>query len=201
MKTVRVYGALRKELGQASFSFDVNTCAEALKALLVNFPGLEKFLVDSGKDGVGYRVKVGKEKIVEKNILDLALPWSEADVFSITPVLTGSGRGTGQLLLGVALIGASFLVPGGWMIGTFGGAAIPASQVVAGVGIALALGGVVQMLAPTPDLPQEASKLESFSFSGVTNTSRVGTSIPVAFGRLFVGSSVISSGLDVDQLI
>ena len=48
-------------------------------------------------------------------------------------------------------------------------------------------------------LQKQANKLQNYSFSGVTNTSQVGTAVPICYGRLFVGSSVISSGLDVDQ--
>ena len=52
-----------------------------------------------------------------------------------------------------------------------------------------------------PDVPEEAETLENYAFSGVTNVARVGTPVPIAYGRLFVGSSVISSGLDVDQVV
>ena len=36
-------------------------------------------------------------------------------------------------------------------------------------------------------------------FSNVVNTSRQGMPVPIAYGRVFVGSAVLSSGLDVDQ--
>ena len=203
MKVVKVYGALKEYLGQGRFEFEVATPSEALRALLVNFPGLEKWLRDSEKDGVGYRVRVGKEKIGESNIEDLALPWSEKDVFSIAPVMTGAGRGGwGQILLGVALIGASFMIPGAWTIGTFGGTPIVAAQAVGSIGVALALGGVAQLLSPTPDFDlKTANNIQNYSFSGITNTAQVGTPIPIAYGRVFIGSAVISSGLDVDQLL
>ena len=47
MKVVKVYGALRKKLGQSSFEFDVGSPAEALKALFANFPDLKKWMIDS----------------------------------------------------------------------------------------------------------------------------------------------------------
>ena len=106
MKVVKVYGALRKRLGQCRFEFDVATPAQAIKALCVNFPGLEKWLIDSEKDGVGYRVAVSKEK-TEKTFAPLLMPFSDREVFSITPVIAGAGRGAGQILLGAALITAA----------------------------------------------------------------------------------------------
>ena len=110
MKVVKVYGALRKRLGQCRFEFDVATPAQAIKALCVNFPGLEKWLIDSEKDGVGYRVAVSKEKATEENIAPLLMPFSDKEVFSITPVIAGAGRGAGQIVLGAALIAAAVFI-------------------------------------------------------------------------------------------
>jgi len=100
MKVVKVYGALRERLGQCRFELDVATPAQAIKALCVNFPGLDKWLVDSEQDGVGYRVRVGKQQATPDDVSVLALPWSEREVFSITPVVAGAGGGVGQFLLG-----------------------------------------------------------------------------------------------------
>jgi predicted phage tail protein len=195
MKVVKVYGALRKRLGQCRFEFDVATPAQAIKALCVNFPGLDKWLVDSEQDGVGYRVTIGKEKVTE-DLSPLNFPFSEKEVFSITPVVAGAGRGTGQILAGVALV-ALTLVPGG----------LPISGSLATkiglLGGSLILSGIATAISPQPDLDStldESVQLESFSFSNVVNTSRQGMPCPIAYGRLFVGSAVLSSGLDVDQV-
>ena len=95
MNVVKVYGALRKRLGQCRFEFDVATPAQAIKALCVNFPGLDKWLIDSEKDGVGYRVAVSKEKVTEEDMAPLLMPFSEREVFSITPVVAGAGERNG----------------------------------------------------------------------------------------------------------
>ena len=105
MKVVKVYGALKKRLGgQGTFELDVNTPAEAIKALTANFQGLDKWMVDSEQHGVGYKVQLGKEMIGEEQIESLLHPWSEREVFSITPVVTGAGRGFTNILIGAALI-------------------------------------------------------------------------------------------------
>ena len=212
MKVVKVYGALRKRLGQCRFEFDVATPAQAIKALCVNFPGLDKWLIDSEKDGVGYRVAVSREKITEQDVSPLLMPFSEREVFSITPVVAGAGRGTGQILAGVALItaaivfapaGAGFLGLGaGATAGTFTlGAA--ASSAIGSIGLSLTLSGIATSISPQPGLDStldESVQLESFTFSNVVNTQRQGMPVPIAYGRLFVGSAVLSSGLDVDQV-
>jgi predicted phage tail protein len=197
MKVVKVYGALRKRLGQCRFEFDVNTPAQAIKALCVNFPGLERWLIDSEQDGVGYRVRIGKEVVKEEDMTPLVMPFSEKEVFTITPVVVGAGGdrqgfGFGQILIGAALIGASF-IPG---VGAF---AVAAMQTI---GTSLVLNGVATLISPQPTVPdlEEAAQLESFTVSNVVNTQKQGLPVPLAYGRVFVGSAVLSSGLDVDQV-
>ena len=213
MKVVKVYGALRKRLGQCRFEFDVATPAQAIKALCVNFPGLEKWLIDSEKDGVAYRVAVSKEKATQEDMSPLFMPFSDKEVFSITPVVAGAGRGLGQVLIGAALITAAvFMAPaaaagGGFFKAAAAGQSLTAmgyaSIAVGNLGISLVLGGIAQAISPQPDTGlergREAAKLESFVFNNVVNTAKQGLPVPIAYGRVFVGSAVLSSGLDVDQ--
>ena len=208
MKVVKVYGALRKRLGQCRFQFEADTPAQAIKALCANFPGLDKWLIDSEQDGVGYRVTIGKEKIGEAEAAALLLPWSERDVFSITPVIAGAGEGVGQVLAGIGLVALALINPfGAAAIGTLGlSAPILVNTLVGAIGASLLLGGVAQMLSPTPTFSglergKEAARLESFTFSGITNTVQQGMPVPICYGRCYIGSAVISSGLDVDQLV
>ena len=213
MKVVKVYGALRKKLGQCRFEFDADTPAQVLKALCVNFPGLDKWLIDSEQNGVGYRVTIGKEKIVDNNAQLIVCPFSEREVFSITPVIAGAGDGAGQIFAGIGLIAAAIILAplGGGFLGLGAGAISAgssaflagASTIVGGFGLALVVGGIAQAISPTPQFSsfergRDAAKLESFSFSGIVNTAKQGLPVPIAYGRLFVGSAVISSGLDVE---
>jgi predicted phage tail protein len=210
MKVVKVYGALRKKLGQCRFEFEVDTPAQAIKALCVNFPGLDKWLIDSEQSGMAFRASLGRERITEENLGVAVLPWSEREVFSITPVIAGAGQGVGQVLAGIGLVALALINPfGAAAIGTFGlTAPIAVTSLltpVAGIGVSLILGGVAQMISPQPtttflERGKEAARLESFSFSGIVNTSQQGMPVPVVYGRVFTGSAVLSSGLDVAQL-
>ena len=217
MKVVKVYGALKKRLGgKGRFEFVADTPAEVVRALCANFPGLEKWLIDSQKDGIAYKVTVGKQKITEDNLDDLQLPWSDQDEFIIAPVLTGAGGRGGffGFITGALLIGASFLFPGAGMFGTtslFGAGAVAGGIGTAiGTGLSLMgasmmLNGISTMISPRPQFglerTKEAAKLANYSFSGITNTARQGMAVPIIYGRCFVGSAVISSGLDVDQVV
>jgi len=218
MKVVKVYGALRKRLGQCRFEFEAATPAQALKALCVNFPGLDKWLIDSERDGVGYRVTIGKERVTD-DLSPLVMPWSEREVFSITPIIAGAGRGFGAIAAGIGLITLAVLAPGAGFALSAGGFTTTgvAATAVAAPGFALASGlavaagnlgiglvfmGIAQAISPQPEISQldESVQLESFTFSNVVNTSKQGLPVPLAYGRVFVGSAVISSGLDVDEV-
>jgi predicted phage tail protein len=217
MKVVKVYGPLRKYLGQCRFEFVADTPAQAMKALCVNFPGLAQWLLDREAEGMAFRVTRGRDKITNEAPEGLVLPWSEREVFSIAPVIVGAGGPVGRIIAGIGLIAVSFLLPGA---GLFGASAFGAfgplaagtinaltfvGNAVSAIGASLVLGGVAQMISPMPSMGgltsgKEAARLESFSFSGIVNTSKQGMAVPICYGRAFVGSAVISSGLDVDQV-
>jgi predicted phage tail protein len=236
MKVVKVYGALRKYLGgQCRFEFDgCFSPAQAIKALCVNFPGLEKWFLESESNGMAFRVTRSFEKITNESQEVLLLPWSDREVFSIAPVIVGAKKffkKALKIITGVALIAAAIIfAPAGAAILGFAGAGggltiagIGLSAAVAGavasIGVALVISGVADLIAPMPKMGNfnaglggggggggsftsgpEATRLESFTFSGIVNTSKQGMAVPICYGRAFVGSAVISSGLDVDQV-
>jgi len=201
MKVVKVYGALRKFLGgQCRFELDVATPAEAIKCLCVNFPGLQQWLINSEQHGMAFRATVGRERIHDDDMSAAVLPWSDREVFSIAPVVTGAGE-FGRILAGIGLIALSFLT---------GGATIPllglsVSSTLVTLGTSFILTGIAQLISPQPNISglergREAARLESFSFSGIVNTSQQGLPVPIIYGRAFAGSAVLSAGLDTVQL-
>ena len=212
MKVVKVYGALKERLGgQGTFELDVFNAAEAIKALCANFAGLDKWFLDSGDDGIGFQVLIGKTEVYEDNCENLLYPWSEKEVFHITPVVMGAiklGRAFKRFLGGAIIVGLVFATGGfgaglgfsftkgitGWAAtGFWAKAAIY-------VGASLMLSGISDMLTPVPKAPPEANKLQSFSFSGIQQTSQQGGAVPIVYGKCFVGSSVLSVGMNTDNV-
>lgn len=225
-KEIRLYGPLAKFIGQRKFLAEISSAGEAVRMLLANFPGLERHMADQH-----YKVIVDN---YESDLDEIHYPASQT--IKIVPVLGGAGSGTGKILAGVALIATAILIgpaAGGFLglgagLGgaTGAGAAISMGLVggafataVGAVGVALVLGGVSQLLSPTPQLGQigpantslgggrstttegtEMDPQESYSFSGIQNTSRQGTPVPVVYGETIVGSVVISAGIDVDTI-
>ena len=152
-----------------------------------------------------YQVKVGDFNINEEEI---NYPLGQEDIHFV-PAITGAGRGFGKILLGAALIGAAFFVPQGLAlsqgIGTgfgFAKAGVLAKGLVY-VGASLVLQGVSDLLFPLPKdngFDSEQDPQLSFSFSGLQNTSRAGTPVPIVYGEMMTGSVVISAAIDTNQV-
>ena len=59
------------------------------------------------------------------------------------------------------------------------------------------------MLFPLPtqkDFDNASDPRLSFSFSGLQNTSRAGTPVPLVYGEIFTGSVIISAAVDTQQV-
>jgi predicted phage tail protein len=182
MKTIKIYGQLAKAVGQRVFRAEVESVAEAVRFLIANFPHLEHLMADQY-----YRVSSGRHILSEQ---ELHYPVGETEVISITPVIAGAGA-VGRIIVGVLLIAASFFIPG---VALFGVALAP---IVLGIGVSLVLGGVAQLLSPVPSTQlgeKDPKAIDSYSFSGIQNTSRSGLPIPIIYGQVVVGSITISAG-------
>ena len=204
LRKIKLYGELAKFVGHKEFEVKADTLAHAVSFLINNFEGIEKYM--SPKH---YQVKVGNYAVDESELLH---PIGKEDIHFV-PVISGAGRGMGKILLGAALIGLSFISFGGaaGLGAAFKGGFTAAkfakvgfiSKGLAGLGAALVLQGVSEMLFPLPKPPSFESEEDprlSFSFGGTQQTGRAGTPVPLVYGELFTGSVVISGGIDTEQV-
>jgi predicted phage tail protein len=193
--SVILLGELGQRFGRRH-SLAIASAAEAIRALAANFPSFERELVASGERGVGYRVLAGRESLSLKQLHDP----TGVQRITIAPVISGAGgNGMGQILLGIAIIAVAWWNPMGWAAS----GAILSQATLYSVGTSMILGGVAQMIAPTPKALDPAERPEnkpSYSFNGAVNTTAQGHPVPVGYGRLIVGSAVISAGIDVDEV-
>jgi len=194
LNKVKLYGELADFVGYKELDAVINSTADAIRFLISNFPKLEAHMADRN-----YQVLVADYDIDETEINN---PIGQSDI-SIVPVISGAGGGVGKTLLGVTLIGVSLATGGGFNALFTTGLTNVFSSIGFNVGVGLTLMGVSEMLFPLPK-PQEFNNEEdpriSFSFSGVQNTSRAGTSHPIAYGEIVTGSVVISAGIDTNQV-
>lgn len=181
MVNVRFYGSL-KQFG-TEFRLDCKTPAEVVQALTSQIPKLRQFI----QQGL-FTVRVGREYL-DNRYLEQGLNQHLKDDSTVhfTPVLKGSKKaGLFQTIVGAVMV----------VVGAFtswaGGAAL-----IAG-GIGLMAGGVAQMLTKMPSMStgKDAERKQSTSFSNLSNMAAQGRPMPLAYGRIRVGSLIISQGVE-----
>ena len=224
MQRVLLLDELGEKFGAVHEYYNLRTPVDAIKLLCINHPEFQKELIESGEKGIGYKVvQAGAEFELE----DMLLPFGSNDLI-ITPVIAGSGRGFGKVLLGAALIGLAIALPGsnavwgaagglGFGATNAAGAAIFSGYALAGnIGIALALGGVAEMLSPQPEGPlniigsssqsgdmgpvssvRGMDDSQSYAYRGPVNTVGAGAIIPLVFGQCIVGGHTITASVEV----
>lgn len=207
LRKVRLYGQLAKFVGRTVLEADLGTTAEVVRMLIANFPALEEHMADQH-----YKVLVGGRALT---LDELHFPVGQEEI-KIVPVIVGAGGGNAGLtiLAGVALVALSFVSFGGTAFagaggafGIFGGTgAAFGSSALFFIGAGLVLTGISQAISPVPTIPQgpdtvqDPRKSQSYSFSGIQNTSRGGTPVPIVYGKTLTGSVVISAGIDTVQV-
>jgi len=188
LAVVRLYGWLGKKYGRVH-RLAVLSAAEAVHALCSTIPGFEK---DFLANGSRYACFIGKRNLAEDEVAESA---GNSDI-RIAPVVMGSKRGgLFQTVLGAALITAAFAFPTSLGLAATG---LWSTATVGSMGIAMALGGVMQMISPqqrglsTRDNPENGA---SYNFNGPVNTTAQGNCVPVLYGEAMIGSAVVSAGI------
>lgn len=129
----------------------------------------------------------------------------------IFPKLEGAGGDNGlmSVVLGIAIVAVAWwAAPAVGGLGasalSFGGASLTYGN-IAMFGVAMALGGVAQMMAPTPKLgdmmaAERAQDRPSFMFNGPVNVMVPGGPVPLVYGEFETGSTVVSAGVMVEKI-
>ncbi|OSZ41368.1 phage tail protein [Alcaligenes faecalis] len=194
LRTIRLSGDLGKRFGRVH-RFVCSDIAGAVRALCLMVPGFSQALYASAGKGVAYSCWIGEENVGE----DMLRAPAGADDIRIAPQVTGSGRGgLFQVVLGAALIGAAFLTGGAAVVAgklAFSGIV---GQMAFGMGVAMVLGGVSQLLTKQP---QGLTSVESpdngasYNFNGPVNTTAQGNPLGVLYGEMIVGAATISGDM------
>jgi predicted phage tail protein len=189
LRRIKLYGKLAKFIGHRVLEADVSSAAEAVRFLLANWPELEQHMADQH-----YRVSVGTYALDKDELHD---PAGQQEI-SIAPVVAGAGT-VGRIILGAVLIGLSFI--SGLQAAAIFGSKLTVGAALLSLGGGLVLGGVAQLLTPTPKMQAvDQDPRKTYNFSGIQQTSRQGTPVPVVYGKTLLGSIVISAGVDTVQV-
>ena len=194
LKKIRLYGILAKKFGK-EFRLDVENTREAMRALSVQVPGFEHFMLHAHEQGLEFAVFQDEQNIGETE-LDMS---TSAKVIKVVPKVKGAG-GAVQTILGAVLVVAGIVV--GATLGWTGvGGAVAVGLIGAGAG--MMVGGIAMMLMPkieNQDQNQDGNKANK-GFGGAVTTIAQGNPVPVLYGQREVGGFIASAGQYPEDLM
>ena len=190
LKKIKVYGRLRKFLGQSYFEAAVASPKQAFHFLIANFPEVENHMMNQF-----YKIKMGGMEITE----DLLSLQSDEDIQIIPIAIGAKGIVVGGLL--------TTLGSGTTILGlTLGSMVAP---IATAIGTNMLINEASNLLMPKQDIAsgvmadsfsQNDPTFQSFGFGSIQNVARAGVPVPIIYGQVFTGSVVISSGIDTVQV-
>jgi predicted phage tail protein len=191
MLNVVLYGFLADKYGKYH-SISAKSPAEVIRAFCANFKEFKQDIIQDGQ--AFYKILAGAENRSDVNGLSVGT----SKTIKLIPIVAGKG-GLGKIIIGAALIYASIVFPG-----TAGALSGFLSSEASSIGFSLVLGGVSSLLfAPSKTKSNSGERPEnvpSYAFAGAVNVTGQGNPVPLCYGRMRVGSQVVSTGLSVGQL-
>lgn len=188
MITLHLHGALAEDYGD-TFKVEAATPREAVVALAYQCPKYRETLTTNN-----WHIFVGKENDITEQELDISLG-KVTDVY-LMPVIQGASGAFNFVVGSVLVIAGVFL--------NATGVGAPIGTMMIGAGIGMMIGGIIQMTTKMPgadDMSRDSvDEKASFLFGGPTNTATQGVAIPRGYGRMMVGSVVVSVALYSEQL-
>lgn len=204
---ITLHGDLGEKIGH-NWNLAVKSVSEAIHAIqMISNEALYKYLIQEDKKSIKYRVLInGNDFVAEKDPetlediqkSELCIK-KEMETIDIVPLIEGAGK-IGAIILGSLLIivGAAIAI-----FGSFVGAT-PLGIGIIMVGIGLLAAGVSALLAKPPSF-QDFREIEgggktAYLFNGPENVTQEGGPVPVGYGKLLVGSQVISASYGIRDI-
>lgn len=171
MKRIVFSGYLR-DLYPDGIEVEAETAAEAVSALAL-WPGFRP--ADNVRHSVVMPQFGSKDALYAR---------TDEPVLLVVPmqVLSGGKGGLFQVIIGAVLIAVGFIL----------GPGTPWGAGLIKVGASLMIGGVIQMLMPQPEIGSTSQEEKSAYLPAGRNTTKVGTRIPLLFGRRRVWGHFLS---------
>ena len=194
---IKLHGILGEQF-QSEWKLNIESVAEAIHAIEVNTKRrFCKQLIENDKNNIKYRVLVNGEDVIDTRVMDINNIESmrnceltikrKIEKIDIVPVIEGAGffDDIGDWFNTIVGIGLAI-----YGLGT-------GSAALFFAGVQLASQGIANLLAEPPEYEdfrdiEVGNKRASYLFNGASNTVNEGGPVPIGYGRLIVGSQVIS---------
>jgi len=205
-ETVKVnFHGVLQELGK-TWNLAIQSVGEAIHAINTIKKGrLNKTLLENDKKGIKYRVLINgrdflceetptldKPETIQNSELTFKFNEGKLKTIDFVPVLEGADGDFFSIIAGVLLIIVGIVL----FATPFG---VP--LIMAGLGLVAA--GVINLLSKPPkfedfrDFSDPSKAKSSYLFNGPVNVTREGGPVPILYGRLLIGSQVISTSYEI----
>lgn len=216
---INLHGHFKEKVSE-TIEMEANTIADILQQLTIKYPQL-KAPLHIGR----WPIKIKDYETKESFYLPLYT--KEVDIYPLFKTAKDSWVSIG---IGVALVAvggfaaaaysaaaasaAAASASSGMAMGALGGSALSASAFMStgtmltglaanmaiGLGTSLIIGGVMQMLSPSPKVSANASDPEASKYLGAPgNTTALGTYIPIGYGKFKVSGHYISFNISTTE--
>jgi predicted phage tail protein len=198
MVNVFLHGKLGQKFGK-EWKLDISSPLEAIKAIDANKEGFLGYLLKKSQEQTKYMVFVDKKPLRSQDELKIQVNKEAENIHFFMVPQGGIGMILGGLLGMFGGWGAGAL--GSSIGGFWGGLLSWGGNLLFEIGGAVLMQGLMDKLVKEPDPPEmedSAPKMKStssFTFSRPINNITQGARVPVGYGRLRVGSTVISSSV------
>lgn len=197
--TVKLLGELGRKFGR-EYRFLVRNPRDVISALSRQVDGFKEYLCTAHENNVGFKLVTKAPEGIDYEHVTMG-----CDRLVIAPMIAGSGGATGKILLGVALVGLSFVSFGAGTVAAGMGAAFAGkaagivSTTMFGIGLSMIATGIGAMLTPQVKIPSgDSSKKESFMFDRSAELTTQGFPVPLVYGEYLAGAPlVISSAIGI----
>jgi predicted phage tail protein len=192
MTTVFIHGYLGQKYGK-KHCFSLSKPRDVFRALECSFEGFNKEIIELGKNGCQYTLVVDDRELSNENDLSVV---SKMKTIHIVPTIFGAGV--------AALVVGALAAIGGVALG--GTATLIGSMLLAVAFSAISFGlqslltkppqaNAISQSNPNQSTAATSATSKSFLFSNRENVASQGNPIPLAYGRLRVGSAIIQENI------
>jgi predicted phage tail protein len=188
MKTeIKLYGKLAKQFGSVYKFANIKKGVDAVSAINSIQKDFRQTILSHYKDGQHYEIIVNGKSL---DAFEANKAKSKIKTVEIVPCILGRDP------ISLFIVGGLSTAAG---LGAFGAVSSAMASFFITLGLGLIMAGITYLLTPIPENKpkrQEATvKGESFLFQGANNVTEQGTPVPLAYGRLRIGSKVIQTSI------
>lgn len=197
ISNLHLYGPIAETFG-AKHTFEAESVTDCIALLTTSF---DKAKIKEEFSKYDFEIIRGNKETGKSLDKETVLfNYAGENDFHLVPVVAGSGKGTLNIIAGVFLLAAAFIMPAA---GILGGILTPSTVGMMGVG--LILSGVGLLMSPTPTVNDYSSRndnrIQSYLFNGPVNVTEEGATIPLVFGEFMCGSITIASEINNEDIL